>query len=114
VATLGPDDQISQAQYSPGRDQFLVNAATTVEVAQQTEREARLQHEQARLKKLVGELALELKKATRRSGHDPAGLGGRRATECVPCAADPGSEGQTPMLGLSAHLGAPAVSWTGG
>jgi transposase-like protein len=63
VATICQDYQISQAQYYQWRDQFLANAATTVEVAQQTEREARLQHENARLKKLVGELALELKKS---------------------------------------------------
>jgi len=41
----------------------LANAPKTFEVAQQTEREARLHHENARLKKLVGELTLELKKS---------------------------------------------------
>jgi hypothetical protein len=42
---------------------LLANAATTVEVAQQPARDARLQHEQARLNKLVGEHTLELKKS---------------------------------------------------
>jgi hypothetical protein len=60
VATICPDDPISQAPYDQWRDQLLANAATTVEVARPTGREARLQHEQARLKKLVGELTLEL------------------------------------------------------
>lgn len=63
VVTICQDHQISQAQYYQWRDQFLANAANTFEVAQQTEREARLQHENARLKKLVGELTLELKKS---------------------------------------------------
>lgn len=63
VATICQDHQISQAQYYQWRDQFLANAAKTFEVAQQTEREARLQHENAQLKKLVGELTLELKKS---------------------------------------------------
>jgi hypothetical protein len=62
VATICQDDQISQAQSDQWRDQFLANAPKTLEVAQQTEREARLQHEHARLKKLVGELTLELTK----------------------------------------------------
>ena len=51
------------ARYYQWRDQFLANAPKTFEVAQQTEREARLQRENARLKSLVGELTLELKKS---------------------------------------------------
>jgi len=63
VATICQDYQISQAQYYQWRDHFLANAPKTFEVAQQTEREARLQRENARLKNLVGELTLELKKS---------------------------------------------------
>lgn len=63
VATICQDYQIGHAQYYQWRDQFLANAPKTFEVAQQTEREARLQRENARLKKLVGELTLELKKS---------------------------------------------------
>ena len=63
VGTICQDHQISQAQYYQWRDQFLANAPKTFEVAQQTEREARLQRENARLKNLVGELTLELKKS---------------------------------------------------
>jgi transposase-like protein len=61
VATICQDHQISQAQYYQWRDQLLTHAPKAFEVAQQTEREARLQSENARLKKLVGELTLELK-----------------------------------------------------
>ena len=63
VATICQDYQISQAQDYQWRDQFFANAPKTFEVAQQTEREARLQREHARLKNLVGELTLELKKS---------------------------------------------------
>lgn len=65
VATICQDYQISQAQYYQWRDQFLTNAPKTFEVAQQTDREARLQRENARLKSLVGELTLELTKSDR-------------------------------------------------
>lgn len=61
VTAICQDYHLSQAQYYQWRDQFLSNAPKAFEVAQQTEREARLQHENARLKKLVGELTLELK-----------------------------------------------------
>ena len=63
VGTICQDHQISQAQYYQWRDQFLANAPKTFEAAQQTDREARLQRENARLKSLVGELTLELKKS---------------------------------------------------
>lgn len=63
VGAICQDYQISQAQYYQWRDQFLANAPKTFEVAQQTDREARLQRENARLKSLVGELTLELKKS---------------------------------------------------
>ena len=53
VAVICSEYRISQAQYDQWRDQFLANAPKTFEVAQQTEREARLHHESARLKKLV-------------------------------------------------------------
>jgi transposase-like protein len=54
VTVICQDYHISQAQYYQWRDQFLTNAGKPFEVAQQTEREARLQ---------VGELTLELKKS---------------------------------------------------
>ncbi len=63
VGAICQDYRISQAQYYQWRDQFLANVPKTFEVAQQTEREARLQCEKARLKSLVGELTLELKKS---------------------------------------------------
>lgn len=63
VAELCTEHQISQAQYYQWRDQFLAHAGQAFEVHQQGQRETRLQQENARLKQLVGELTLELKKS---------------------------------------------------
>jgi transposase-like protein len=63
VAELCNEHQISQAQYYQWRDQFLVHAAQAFEVHERSQREARLVRENVRLKALVGELTLELKKS---------------------------------------------------
>ncbi len=63
VAELCIEHQISQAQYYQWRDQFLANASKTFDIHQQTQREARLEQENTRLKKIVGELTMELKKS---------------------------------------------------
>jgi transposase-like protein len=59
VAQIRPEPQISQAQYDQWRDQFLAHAAKAFEVHKQSQCEARLARENARLKTLVGELTLE-------------------------------------------------------
>ena len=63
VGAICQDYQISQAQYYQWRDLFLAHASKVFEVFQQTDREGRLQRENTRLKNLVGELTLELKKS---------------------------------------------------
>jgi transposase-like protein len=63
VAEICNEHQISQSQYYQWRDQFLAHAANAFEVHQHTRKEARLEHENTKLKKLVGELMLELKKS---------------------------------------------------
>jgi transposase-like protein len=63
VAELCTEHQISQAQYYQWRDQFLAHAPKAFEVHEQSQREARLARENTRLKTLVGELTLELKKS---------------------------------------------------
>lgn len=50
LGTSCPDFQISQVQYYQRDDQFLTNAPKTFEGARQTDPEARLQREPARLK----------------------------------------------------------------
>ena len=63
VAEICTEHQITQSLYDQWRDQFLANAAKAFETHQQTRKEARLEQENARLKQLVGELSLELKKS---------------------------------------------------
>jgi transposase-like protein len=63
VAELCTEHQISQAQSYQWRDQFLAHAPKAFEVHEQSQREARLAREHARVKTRVGELTLELKKS---------------------------------------------------
>ncbi len=63
IAELCTEHQISQAQYYQWRDQFLAHAPKAFEVHEHNQKEARLERENARLKGLVGELTLELKKS---------------------------------------------------
>ena len=63
VAEICTEHQISQSLYYQWRDQFLANAAHAFEVHQHSRREARLEQENAKLKHLVGELLLEVKKS---------------------------------------------------
>ena len=62
VAQVCTEHQISQAQYYQWRDAFLPNAPKAFEVSKHTQREERLAKENARLKRLVADQALELKK----------------------------------------------------
>lgn len=63
VAAICQEYQINQSQYYAWRDQFLSHATKAFEVQQQSQRESRLQQENARLKQVVAELTLELKKS---------------------------------------------------
>ena len=63
VSELCNEHQINQSQYYQWRDQFLANASKTFEVHQDAQKDARLARENTRLKTLVGELTLELKKS---------------------------------------------------
>jgi transposase-like protein len=59
VEEICHEHQRSQAQYYQWRDKFLAHAVNACEVHQHTRTEARLEHENAKLKKLVDELMLE-------------------------------------------------------
>jgi transposase-like protein len=63
VSEICNEYQISQRQYYKWRDQFLANAGKVFEQTQQSQKEQRLERENERLKKVVGELTLELKKS---------------------------------------------------
>ena len=57
------ENGISQAQYYKWKDQFLANAQKAFEVEKISQRQQKLQNENQKLKNLVGELSLELKKS---------------------------------------------------
>ncbi|MBN1864918.1 MAG: transposase [Victivallales bacterium] len=63
VSEICEEYQISQSQYYEWRDQFLSCAHQIFESPKQGQREAQLKRENERLKSLVGELSLELKKS---------------------------------------------------
>ena len=62
VGTLCTEHQLSQAQYYEWRDQFLANASKAFEVHQQIDQVQRLERENSRLKRVVADLTLEVKK----------------------------------------------------
>jgi transposase-like protein len=59
VAEICPQHQISQSLYFQWRDQFLAHADKAFAVHQHARKEAHLEKENAKLKRLVGELLLE-------------------------------------------------------
>ena len=63
VAEICNDYQISQAQYYQWREQFLSNLDKPFEAKKATSKEERLKSEVQKLRSLVGELTLELKKS---------------------------------------------------
>jgi transposase-like protein len=63
VGEICNEHQISQTQYYKWRDQFLTNAGKAFDSPRQSLKEERLKRENERLKSLIGELALELKKS---------------------------------------------------
>ena len=62
VSTLCTEHQISQAQYYDWRDQFLANVSKAFEGHQQADQVVRLERENSRLKRVVADLKLEVKK----------------------------------------------------
>jgi len=62
ISEICNEYQISQAQYYKWRDHFLTFGQKTFEVAQATSIEKRLNRENLKLKTLVGELTMEVKK----------------------------------------------------
>lgn len=62
VSQLCTEHQLSQAQYYQWRDQLLANASKAFEAHQQADQVTRLERENGRLKRLVADLTLEVKK----------------------------------------------------
>ncbi len=63
VAEICNEYQISQGQYYKWRDQFMANANKVFEMPKQSQKEQRLERENEKLKTVIGELTLELKKS---------------------------------------------------
>lgn len=63
VASICNEQGISHSQYYQWKDQFLANASKAFEVEKVSTKQARLECENQKLKGLVGELSLELKKS---------------------------------------------------
>ncbi len=62
VVEICNEHQICQSQYYQWRDQFLSNLDKVFDLPQNSSRETRLASENQKLRALVGELKLELKK----------------------------------------------------
>jgi transposase-like protein len=63
VAEICNEYRIHQTQYYKWRDKFLENAPKVFEAEKQTKREERLEREVQRLKGIIGDLTVELKKS---------------------------------------------------
>ncbi len=63
VAELCNEYQIHQTQYYTWRDKFLENAPKVFETAQQNKKEVRLERQVQKLKGIIGDLTVELKKS---------------------------------------------------
>ena len=63
VSEICNEFQIGQSQYYLWRDQFLQNAGKVFEMPQKAQQQTRLMRENEKLKAMVGELHLELKKS---------------------------------------------------
>lgn len=55
--------QISQAQYYKWRDQFINNCHESFDVKKQTSKEQRLEAQIEKMRRIIGDLTIELKKS---------------------------------------------------
>ena len=63
VSEICNEYQIGQSQYYLWRDRFLQNAGKVFEMPQKAQQQTRLERENEKLKAMVGEPAMELKKS---------------------------------------------------
>ena len=69
VADICVEHQISQSMYYSWRDQFLSNMGQVFETKKIDQREAYQNHQIDKMKKIIADLTIELKKATRTTGY---------------------------------------------
>ncbi len=94
---------IGQSQYYLWRDQFLQNAGKVFEMPRATQQQTRLERENEKLKAMVGELTMELKKAIGKALSLP--FSSTSFGRCVVARADSRSQSGASILGLSTSLG---------
>lgn len=63
VSEICNEYQIHQTQYYKWRDKFLTNASQVFETKEQSKKEERLEREVQKLKGVIGDLTVELKKS---------------------------------------------------
>ena len=63
IAKLCQKYQISQTQYYKWRDVFLANCHQTFDIKKQSQKEQYLEAKVAKLKNIIGDLTIELKKS---------------------------------------------------
>ncbi len=103
VSEICNEYQIHQTQYYKWREQFLENIPKVFEIKAQSKKEDRLERENQKLKTMVGELTMELKKTIGKAP-SAAQCGSRAIGQS--CLADNSSiKDGTSVLGLSADLG---------
>ena len=103
VAEICNEYQIHQTQYYKWREQFLENLPKVFETKAQSKKEERLERENQKLKTMVGELHMELKKTI---GEDsPQAMGGNRRIRRADFANYPAAQSGASVLGLSPNLG---------
>jgi transposase-like protein len=108
VAVICNDYQISQLPYDQWRDQVLAHASNAFKVQQHCWQEVRLAQENARLKKLVGELPLERKKSDELWGCDASGLS-TSSNVTTSCGHASGRSQPSPRVGGTAGAGPTCV-----
>ena len=106
VAEICIERQISQAQYYQWREQFLGRVSQVF--VDDSRREKALAKENARLKRIIGDLTVELKKP--KSGYDEAQrIGSRHGAQFRCSGTDQAGKSGSPFLGLPAYMGTPEV-----
>jgi len=63
VSALCQKYQVSQTQYYKWRDLFLANCRQSFEVKKQSQKEQHLESEVSKLRNIIGDLTIELKKS---------------------------------------------------
>ena len=94
---------ISQSQYYKWRDIFLAHIEQPFETGAKSKKEQKLEQENMRLRKVIGDLTVELKKTTGKTA--PKIIGSRRISKPFFTGFHQGIEVIAPFLGLQANLG---------